>query len=76
MAWAKGSCCMPFAISMVWRESTDHVPDYYFCLTSITGVTEKSKHTVYYPNIQSAMRSVPHNAQLPFSKASNIHDAE
>jgi len=43
-AWAKGSCCMPFAIPMVWREPVDHVSACYFCLTSITGVTANSKH--------------------------------
>jgi len=59
---------MPFAIPMVWREPMDHVSDCYFCLTSITGVTVKSKHTVQYPNLPSAMRSVPHSVELPVSK--------
>jgi len=45
-AWAKASSSMPFAKPMVWREPTDHVSDCYFCLTSITGVTAKSKHSV------------------------------
>jgi len=55
---------MPFTIPIVWRELTDHVSDCYFCLTSITGVTAKSKHTVQYHNLPSAMRSVPHGAEL------------
>jgi hypothetical protein len=59
---------MPYAIPMVWREPTDHVPDCYFCLTSITGVTAKSKHSVQYPNLQYAMRPVPHSAELPVPK--------
>jgi len=67
-AWAKGSHCMPFSIPMVWREPTDHVSDCYFCLTSITGVTAKSKHTVQYPNLPSAMRPVPHSVELPVPK--------
>jgi hypothetical protein len=46
----------------------DHVPDCYFCLTSITGVTAKSKHTVQYPNLPSAMRPVPHTVELPVPK--------
>jgi len=46
----------------------DHVSDCYFCLTSITGVTAKSKHTVQYPNLPSAMRPVPHTAELPVPK--------
>ena len=59
---------MPFAIPMVWREPTDHVSDCYFCLTSITGVTAKSKHTVQFPNLPSAMGPVPHSAELPVPK--------
>ena len=65
-AWAKGSQYMPFAIPMVRRETTDHVSDCYFCLTSTTGVTAKSKHTVQY--LTSAMRPVPHSAELPVPK--------
>ena len=67
-AWANGSRSMPFAILVVWTEHTDHVSDCYFCLTSITGVTAKSKHTVLYPNLPSAMRSVPQSAELPVPK--------
>jgi hypothetical protein len=67
-AWAKGSSCMPFAIPMIWREPTHHVPHCYFCLINITGVTAKSKHTVQYPNLPSAMRPVPHNVELPVPK--------
>jgi len=67
-AWAKGSRCMPFAIPMVWTEPTDHISDCYLCLTSITDVTAKSKHTVQYPNLPSSMRPVPHSAELPVPK--------
>ena len=59
---------MPFTIIMVWREPTDHVSDCCFCLTSTTGVTAKPKHTVQYPNLPSAMRPVPHIAELPVPK--------
>jgi len=59
---------MLFAISMVWREPTDHVSDCYICLTSVTGVTAKSKHTVHYRNLPSAIRPVPHSAELPVPK--------
>jgi hypothetical protein len=53
-----------FASPMVWRESTDHVSDCYFCLTSITCVTAKYKQTIQYPNLSSAMRPLPHSAEL------------
>jgi hypothetical protein len=53
---------------MVWRKPKDHVSDCYFCLTSITGVTAKSKNTVQDPNLPSSMRPVPHSAELPVPK--------
>ena len=46
----------------------DHVSDCYFCLTIITGVTAKSKHTVHYPNLLPVMRPVPHSVALPVPK--------
>ena len=63
--WAKGSRHMNFAIPMVWREPQDHLSDCYFCITPIKGVSSKSKHTVKYPNLPSAMRPVPHSEDLP-----------
>ncbi|GFU45911.1 uncharacterized protein TNCV_5102161 [Trichonephila clavipes] len=60
---------MPFAIPMIWREPKDHSSDYYFCLTNVKGVTSKSKHTVAYPDLQSAMRPVPgHSEELSIPK--------
>jgi hypothetical protein len=53
---------------MVLREPKDHSIDCYFCLTNITGITSKSKHTVKYPNVPSALRPVPHNEALPIPK--------
>jgi len=46
LEWAKRSRCMPFAIPMVWREPTDYASGCYLCVTIITGVAAKSKHTV------------------------------
>ena len=59
---------MLVAIPMVWREPTDHVSDCYICQASITGVTGKTKHTVQYPNLPSAVRPVPYNYELPVPK--------
>jgi hypothetical protein len=53
---------------MVWREPKDHLSDCYFCLTNIKVITSKSKHTVKYPNVPSALRPVPHNEALPIPK--------
>src|SRR5271163_2070093 len=41
---------MSFGIPMIWRESTNHATDCYFCLTNVTGVNKKTKHNIEYPN--------------------------
>ena len=39
-----------------------------FGLTNITAITSKSKHTVKYPNLPSAIRPVSHSVELPVLK--------
>ncbi|UYV65551.1 hypothetical protein LAZ67_3004671 [Cordylochernes scorpioides] len=63
--WIKGERHMPFVVPMIWREPKDHSSDCYFCLTKTTGITSKSRHTVEYPDLPSAMRPVPHSDILP-----------
>lgn len=61
--WSKGSRHMNFAVPMIWQEPKVHSTDCYFCLTNII-ITSKSKHTVIYPNLPSAMRPVPQSDEL------------
>lgn len=64
--WLKGTHkSMPFAVPMVWREPRNHVDDCYFCMTNIKGITSKTKRSIQYPNIPSALRPVPHGNSLP-----------
>jgi len=56
---------MYFVIPMVWCEPQDHSLDCYFCIMQIKGISIKSKHTVKYLNLSSAMRPVPHSEDLP-----------
>lgn len=63
--WLKGSRHMPFAVPMIWREPKDHLTDCYFCLTNISGISSKSRHTVKYPSLDSAIRPVLHGPGLP-----------
>jgi len=56
---------MNFAVPTVWPEPQDHTSDCYFCITQIKGISIKSKHTVKYPNLPSAIRPVPHSEDLP-----------
>jgi len=66
--WVHGSCQMLFTIPMVWSEPEVHSSDCYFCLTSITGITSKSEHTVKYPDMAPAMRPILHSEELPVPK--------
>jgi len=59
---------MPFAVPIVWREPKDHSSDCYVCLTNITGISSKSKHTVKYPDLPSTMRPVPQSVEFLVSK--------
>jgi len=58
---------MPFAIPLMWRDSSNHSSDYYFCLTPpvAIGRNRKKKQRIDYPNILSAIRPVPHGEDLP-----------
>ncbi|GFX83361.1 hypothetical protein TNCV_908791 [Trichonephila clavipes] len=51
-------------------EPKDHSSDCYFCLTNIKGIASKSKHTVMYPDFQSAMRPVPRSKEITIPKPS------
>jgi len=58
---------MLFNVPMVWREHSNHIRDCYFCLTPpvASGMNGKKKQRIYYPNIPSVIRSVPHGVDLP-----------
>lgn len=66
---------MPFAIPMIWREPKDHHSDCYFCMSNIAGYSKKSKSAISYPNCESAMRPVPHDAENPIPKPPAKTDA-
>ena len=50
---------------MVWREPRDHVDDCYFCLVNIAGMSIKTKSSILYPNLPSALRPVAHCDEVP-----------
>jgi hypothetical protein len=53
---------------MVWREQKDNLTDCYFCLTKISGISLKPKHSIQYPSLPSAIRPVLHSQHLPVPK--------
>lgn len=64
--WFRGKrICMPFAVPMIWREPQNHVTDCYFCMTKVQGFTGKNKENIMYPDVNSAMKPVPHSDELP-----------
>jgi hypothetical protein len=62
--WVNVTSQTPFAVSIDWREPTDNPSDCYLCLTNLTGITSKSKHTVKFPDFPSAIRAIPHREEL------------
>ena len=50
---------------MVWREQVNHVDDCYFCMTNVAGFSSKSKGSIKYLNLPSAIRLIPNSADLP-----------
>lgn len=54
-----------FGVPMIWREPRDHSDDCYFCSCNIQGYNFKNKREITYPNIESALRPVPHGPDIP-----------
>jgi len=50
------------------REPKYRASNCYFRLTNGIGVTPKSKHTVEYPDLPSAMRPIPYSEELSVQK--------
>lgn len=67
---------MSFAVPMVWREQKDHSSDCYFCLTNISGFSLKSKHSIQYPNLPSALRPIPHGQDLPIPTPPEVYSVD
>jgi len=53
---------------MVWREQKNYFTECYFCLTTIDSHNSKSKHSIAYPNIPSALRPVEHDNSVTIPK--------
>ena len=56
---------LSFAVPMVWREPSNLATDCYFCLMETNGYTKKTRHSISYPNLPSAILPVPHSELYP-----------
>ncbi|GBN57739.1 hypothetical protein AVEN_255025-1 [Araneus ventricosus] len=52
-------------IPMMWHEQQNHTTDCYFCSVDIRGFNTKNKKNIFYPNLISAIRPVPHTSDIP-----------
>ena len=66
---------MSFGIPMVWREPKNHVDDCYFCITQTQGFSNKNKHRVQYPSLDSAILPVPHSNEIPVPLFADFQDS-
>ena len=65
--WMRGSRkCMPFAILRIWRESTNHHDDCYFCVVDISKYKRtKNRKKIVYSSIPSSIAPVNCGPELP-----------
>ena len=74
-SWSKGvKKSIGFGIPMIWRKPKNHVDDCYFCAVNIGGYNSKNKKEIFYPNLPSALRPVPHDDSIPTPVPKNIAD--
>ncbi|KAF2881427.1 hypothetical protein ILUMI_24749 [Ignelater luminosus] len=85
--WVSHVCCsscvtqltcfyMPFAVPIVWKKPKDYCTDFYFCMVKITGITSKTKNSLKYPDISSALRRISHTSELSVSTPSTTWTAD
>lgn len=46
---------------MIWRESSNHATDCYFCLANVIGFSYKTRASVKYPDVPSVSKPIPHD---------------
>lgn len=63
--WKKGEAFMKFGVPMIWREPRNHFDDCYFCIVNVKGYNRLKKRKWEYPNLESALRPVPHDNDIP-----------
>lgn len=56
---------LDFVISVNLREAQSWLDDCYSCLVNVSVNSSKSKSSVSYPQLSSAMRPVPHSDETP-----------
>ena len=65
-----------FGIPMVWREPKNHFDDCYFCSVSTKGINRKNRNSLVYPNLESAIRPIPHCSEVPVPVFESLPELE
>jgi hypothetical protein len=64
--WSNGKkTSFGFGVPMTWREPRNHSDDCYFCSCNVKGYNKKKGKDIFYPNLPSAIRPVPHGPGIP-----------
>ena len=58
---AKKNNHLAFGVPMIWRESSNHTTDCYFCSANVTGFSYKTRASVKYPDVPSVSKPIPHD---------------
>jgi hypothetical protein len=61
---------------VIWNEPKQHISDYYFCLSHVSGHTSKTKDTIRYPNLPLVLRPILHGEGLCFRKRPELGNLE
>ena len=60
----KGKKHFSFGVAMVWQKPQNHLSDCYFCAVKTAGLTSKTRSSIEYPSLPSAIQPVPHSVEL------------
>ena len=73
--WMRGSRnCMPFAISRIWREPTNHHDNCYICVVDISKYKKtKDRIKIVYSSIPSSIAPVNHGPELSIPQPPTAH---
>ena len=66
---------MSFEIPMVWQERKNHVDDCCFCITKAQGFSNKSKHRIQYPSLDSAILPASYSYEIPVTVFAEFQDS-
>ena len=66
--------CLPFAITRIWREPSNHHDDCYFFMVDISKYKKtKDRKKIVYPSIPSSIARVNHGLELPIPRPPTTH---